>query len=355
MADFGRFLSQTSINVQTNAVDISDLSGLVDQINVALEDTDNNVNILNDNIQPINAKFTNNYNNFNITNISGQTISGQKIYGNEIYLNGIKLSPSGSNVDISNNTVNALITVDGSNNTLFANPQLTFDSSNDLLTVDGSITLTGNINTTGSISGTSLYINGVNISGGNSITISGNTQYGVLTSDGTSNTLYSNSGLLYNPSGLLSVSGNIYSSGNINVSGNLNSNSLSVINNIGCNTLTGANGFSLDTCGNLHTNLTYSTSSISNDQSGNIITNGSIVVGRNICMTPSGNLYGGNFVLPTYVSGQLPSGTPSGTIVLYSDGQTPTNYCLAVNPSGVNWLYTPKLSSTAFNTVAPTS
>ena len=788
MAELGRFLSQTSTNVQNNTVEISDLSGIVDGINLALETTDENVTNLFDIFTPIDDKFSDEYNNFSITNISGINISCQNIYSNEIYLNGIKLSPSGSNVDISNNTANALITVDGSNNTLFANPQLTFDSSDNKLYVNGSIMLTGDINTNGgninantiitteimstdtitatgtisgntviantlsgtslylngneitpnnfglnicgtpisnallqlsgtdtqhlystigllysnniltvptisgntisgntviannisgqtisgeyiygtAISGTSLYINGVNITGNgnvniinniknailtvsgdndtnlygntnftydpidgltigdsgninlsgnlvalgnlsgtnltvsgvstdnngninlsgnliargnlsgsslyltgasdNTLTISGKTaintypsfsghlfsidatsmtgSYGVNTYDVSSTGLYINnsygtsagiildserslggmlikcnnsiagliidgdsvnkaglivntpnvsgdgiylnasgaknhglsidapnvlgSGIYLNASGaknsglsidapnvlgsgiylnaqnnvngiyidasgagtgininatniswtginlnvsgantgltidgtnirnnIINISGNnnstliidrncnltttgnlsgtnltvsgvstdnngninlsgnliargnIYTSGNVTVSGNLNSNSLSVINNIGCRTITGANGFSLDTCGNLHTNLTYSTSSRSNDQSGNIFTNGSIVVGKNICMTPSGNLYGGNFVLPTYLSGNLPSGTPSGTIVLYRNND---DYCLAVNPSGISWLYTPSLLSDPFQT-----
>ena len=431
----GRFLAQTSNY-------IIDLNDAVTILNV-------NYELISDIIIPISSKFSDEYNTFTCNTISGQ----------EIYLNGIKLSPSGSNVDISNNTKNALVTVDGSNNTLYANSGLTYNPSglltvsgniistntissniitantlsgsnlylsgvlinpsdfglsisgtiipntllqvsgndqylyctsgllysNNILSVptisgntisgntifgntisgsnlylsgnliargnisgsnltvsgvstdnNGNLNLSGNVNALGTISGSQLYISGVQITGNGSVDISNNnTQYALLTVSGPSNTLYANSGLTYNPSGLLTVSGNIYSSGSITISGNVNANSLGITNDIRCSSINGSNGFSLDTSGNLHTNLLNSTTSFMNDQSGNIFTNGSVVVGKNIVMTPSGNLYGGNLILPTYTNNlQLPSPSISGSMAFYISGGV--NY-LAINVNGTNW------------------
>ena len=79
---------------------------MINDINDALLTTNSNVSGIVEILLPIASHFTNNYNNFAITNISGinisgQTISGGYIYGTSIsgtslYINGVNITGNGN-------------------------------------------------------------------------------------------------------------------------------------------------------------------------------------------------------------------------------------------------------------------
>ena len=131
--NIGRFLAQTSNYI----IDLNNKVTMLDE----------NVSGIVDIITPIDAKFSDNYNTFTCNTISGSNL----------YVNGKQITNSG-NVDISNNTKNALLSVDGISNTLYANSGLIYDTSNNSLNISGGIYISG--------TGPSISFNFTDINGG---------------------------------------------------------------------------------------------------------------------------------------------------------------------------------------------